>query len=124
MFRKTALLAASAALVFAVAGCSSTTSTSSSENSAASQKAEQALKKVTGQVLSKGPNGETPSPASSADLTEDEIAKVKKLGATAAIVMHYGGNDWATAQIAGLKRHQGHCDHRRRLQTRQAGVGP
>ena len=103
MFRKTALLAASAALIFAVAGCSSTTSTSSSENSAASQKAEQALKKVTGQVLSKGPNGETPSPASSADLTEDEIAKVKKLGATAAIVMHYGGNDWATAQIAGLR---------------------
>lgn len=103
MFRKTALLAASAALIFAVAGCSSTTSSNSNENSAASQKAEQALKKVTGQVLSKGPNGESPSPASAADLTADEIAKVKKLGATAAIVMHYGGNDWATAQIAGLK---------------------
>jgi ribose transport system substrate-binding protein len=103
MFRKTAILAASAALIVAVAGCSSTTSSSSTENSAASQKAEQALKKVTGQVLSKGPNGESPSPASSADLTQDEVAKVKTLGATAAIVMHYGGNDWATAQIAGLK---------------------
>ncbi len=29
--------------------------------------------------------------------------QVKALGATAAIVMHYGGNDWATAQIAGLQ---------------------
>ena len=25
------------------------------------------------------------------------------MGATAAIVMHYGGNDWAMAQIYGLK---------------------
>ncbi|CAM5497838.1 substrate-binding domain-containing protein [Leifsonia shinshuensis] len=103
MFRRTALLAAGAALVFAVVGCSSTTSTAGSGDSAASQKAEQALKKVTGQVLSKGPNGESPSPASAADLTADEIAKVRARGATAAIVMHYGGNDWATAQIAGLK---------------------
>ncbi|WP_250545639.1 substrate-binding domain-containing protein [Paenarthrobacter sp. DKR-5] len=36
-------------------------------------------------------------------MTPDEVAKVKALGAKAAIVMHYGGNDWATAQIAGLK---------------------
>ncbi|MEY9951869.1 substrate-binding domain-containing protein [Leifsonia sp. EB34] len=103
MLRKTALIAAAAALVFAVAGCSSTTSSSGSQDSAASQKAEKALEKVAGQVFSKGPNGEDPSPASSADLSADEIAKVKGLGATAAIVMHYGGNDWATAQIAGLK---------------------
>jgi len=103
MLRKTALIAAAAALVFAVVGCSSTTSTGAGPNSAASQKAEKALEKVAGQVFSKGPNGEDPSPASAADLSADEIAKVKALGATAAIVMHYGGNDWATAQIAGLK---------------------
>ncbi|MEN2736381.1 substrate-binding domain-containing protein [Microbacterium sp. X-17] len=103
MLRKTALIAAAAALVFAVAGCSSTTSSGADQNSAASQKAEKALEKVAGQVFSKGPNGEEPSPASAADLSADEIAKVKGLGATAAIVMHYGGNDWATAQIAGLK---------------------
>jgi ribose transport system substrate-binding protein len=103
MLRKTALFAASAALIVAIAGCSSTTASSSNQDSAASQKAEKALEAVTGQVFSKGPNGEDPSPASAADLTDDEIAKVKALGATAAIVMHYGGNDWATAQIAGLK---------------------
>lgn len=103
MLRKTALIAATAALVFAIAGCSSTTSSGGNQDSEASQKAEKALASVAGQVFSKGPNGEDPSPASSADLSADEIAKVKGLGATAAIVMHYGGNDWATAQIAGLK---------------------
>lgn len=103
MLRRTALIAAAAALVITIAGCSSTTTSTGNQDSATSQKAEKALEKVAGQVFSKGPNGEDPSPASSADLTADEIAKVKGLGATAAIVMHYGGNDWATAQIAGLK---------------------
>lgn len=54
-------------------------------------------------VLSKGPNGEDPSPASSVELTAEELAKVKAMNATAAIVMHYGGNDWAQAQINGLQ---------------------
>jgi hypothetical protein len=41
--------------------------------------------------------------------------------------MHYGGNDWAIAQIAGLKSefanlHPDPCGHRRELQTGQAGV--
>lgn len=103
MIRRTAFLAAAAAITLAAAGCSSSTSAAGGTDSAVSQKAETALKQVTGQVLSKGPNGETPSPASAATLTPDEIAKVKSMGATAAIVMHYGGNDWATAQIAGLK---------------------
>lgn len=54
-------------------------------------------------VLSRGPHGEKPSPASSVKLSAAEVAKVKAKHATAAIVMHYGGNDWSTAQIAGLK---------------------
>ncbi|WP_415853387.1 substrate-binding domain-containing protein [Sinomonas sp. G460-2] len=103
MIRRTALFAAAAAIALAAAGCSSSTSATGGTDSAVSQKAETALKQVTGQVLSKGPNGETPSPASATTLTPDEISKVKAMGATAAIAMHYGGNDWATAQIAGLK---------------------
>ncbi|MCU1413822.1 MAG: Monosaccharide transporter substrate-binding protein family [Microbacteriaceae bacterium] len=95
------------ALVVAVAGCStsgSSTTTGGSQSSAAVKKAEKALAAIgRGQVLSKGPHGETASPASSADITAAEVDKVKALNATAAIVMHYGGNDWATAQIAGLK---------------------
>lgn len=103
MIRRTAFLAAAAAITLAAAGCSSSTSAAGGTDSAVSEKAASALKQVTGQVLSKGPNGETPSPASATTLTPDEVAKVKAMGATAAIVMHYGGNDWATAQIAGLK---------------------
>lgn len=70
---------------------------------AAAQKADQALEALKGKVLSKGPNGESPSPASAADLTPEQISAIKDKHATAAIVMHYAGNDWATAQIAGLK---------------------
>jgi ribose transport system substrate-binding protein len=62
-----------------------------------------ALANLQNTVLSKGPNGEDPSPASSISLSDYEIAKIKDMKATAAIVMHYGGNDWSRAQIEGLK---------------------
>ena len=54
-------------------------------------------------VLSKGPNGEDPSAPSTVVLSDEELAKIKNMGATAAIVMHYGGNDWSRAQINGLQ---------------------
>ncbi len=60
------------------------------------------LDEITGQVLSDGPNGESPSPVSDAQLTDDQVDEIASMGLTAAIVMHYGGNDWANAQIAGL----------------------
>lgn len=62
-----------------------------------------ALAKLQETVLSKGPSGEDPSPASSVTLTDEELAKIKGMNATAAIVMHYGGNDWSRAQINGLQ---------------------
>jgi ribose transport system substrate-binding protein len=61
-----------------------------------------ALEEITGKVLSKGPNGEDPSPFSVTEMTDEQVAEVAAMGLTAAIVMHYGGNDWANAQIAGL----------------------
>ncbi len=104
MIRRLPFVALAAALSISVASCSSSTSGSSNApDTGVSEKAQQALDKIKGQVLSKGPNGETPSPASTADLTPEEIAKIKALNAKAAIVMHYGGNDWATAQTNGLK---------------------
>ncbi|SKC09226.1 monosaccharide ABC transporter substrate-binding protein, CUT2 family [Arthrobacter sp. 49Tsu3.1M3] len=104
MIRRLPFVALAAALSISVASCSSSTAgTSSAPDTGVSEKAQQALDKIKGQVLSKGPNGETPSPASTADLTPEEIAKIKALNAKAAIVMHYGGNDWATAQTNGLK---------------------
>jgi ribose transport system substrate-binding protein len=62
-----------------------------------------ALRELEGKVLSKGPNGEDPTAASEVKLTEKELAEIKGLSATAAIVMHYGGEDWSRAQIDGLK---------------------
>lgn len=67
------------------------------------QTPDEALAKLSEQVLSKGPNGETPVAASTVQLSDEEVAKIKDMHATAAIVMHYGGNDWSQAQIAGLK---------------------
>jgi ribose transport system substrate-binding protein len=54
-------------------------------------------------ILSRGPHGEKPTAASAVVLTPAEVGKVKAKHATAAIVLHYGGNDWSTAQVAGLK---------------------
>lgn len=53
-------------------------------------------------ILSKGPNGEDAVSATTLSLTAEEIAKVKAGNYTAAIVFHYGGNDWSTSQLKGL----------------------
>src|SRR4051812_1840581 len=70
---------------------------------AQAQDADAELAALDGKVLSKGPNGETPEPASVVTLSDGERAKIKDMKATAAIVLHYGGNDWSRAQIDGLK---------------------
>jgi ribose transport system substrate-binding protein len=62
-----------------------------------------ALAELQKSVLSVGPSGEKPQPATAVTLTDEELAKIKAMKAKAAIVMHYGGNDWSQAQIDGLK---------------------
>jgi ribose transport system substrate-binding protein len=61
-----------------------------------------ALASLQEKILSKGPHGEQPSPASSVSLTSEELGRVRELKAKAAIVMHYS-SDWSQAQVAGLK---------------------
>jgi ribose transport system substrate-binding protein len=41
--------------------------------------------------------------ASTIELTDDQIAQIKEGGYTAAICLHYGGNDWSTSQQKGLE---------------------
>jgi ribose transport system substrate-binding protein len=53
-------------------------------------------------VLGTGPNGEAPTAPIGFELTPEELEAVRSMNATAAIVMHYGANDWSQAQIAGL----------------------
>jgi ribose transport system substrate-binding protein len=64
---------------------------------------DKALAALQDKILSKGPNGEEPSPASSVSLSTEEVEKIRGLKAKAAIVMHYSRNDWSEAQVAGLK---------------------
>lgn len=61
------------------------------------------LKALETTVMSLGPNGEKPQPVSDVKLSDAEMAKIKAMGASAAIVLHYSGNDWSQAQIAGLR---------------------
>jgi ribose transport system substrate-binding protein len=58
---------------------------------------------IAGVILSSGPKGEPAFPAEKIKLTDEQIAKVKQGHYTAAISMHYSGNDWSQQQIAGLK---------------------
>src|SRR3712207_9563821 len=63
--------------------------------------AEAALAAMKGKGLATGPNGEQPASASSITLTPGEIEQVKDKKAPAAIVMHYPGDGWTDAQVAG-----------------------
>ncbi|MBV8592485.1 MAG: substrate-binding domain-containing protein [Acetobacteraceae bacterium] len=56
-------------------------------------------------LLGKGPNGEEPEIAANIQLTEEELARIQEMNARAAIVLHYGANDWSQGQVEGL-RHQ------------------
>jgi ribose transport system substrate-binding protein len=58
-------------------------------------------------VLSTGPHGEKAAAASTVQLTSAQLAEVRGMHATAAIALHYGGNDWSTAQVSGLRHEFG-----------------
>lgn len=104
MLRKSTIAATAVALLLAGAGCSTTSDDSGPDSSSSNYTAaDEALAAIEGQVFSEGPHGEAPASADEVALTDEEVEAVSEMGATAAIVMHYGGNDWANAQIAGLE---------------------
>ncbi|NDC19701.1 MAG: sugar ABC transporter substrate-binding protein, partial [Microbacteriaceae bacterium] len=94
-----------AALLLALTACSSSGDNGQTDgvDAAIVAQVDAALAELDGQVLSLGPNGETPSGFETTELTDEEVAQIQAGGFTAAIVMHYSGNDWSTAQIEGLK---------------------
>jgi ribose transport system ATP-binding protein len=55
-------------------------------------------------IYSVGPHGEPATPAGQVQLTPQELQKIQDMHATAAIVLHYSGNDWSDAQVDGLKQ--------------------
>lgn len=85
-------------------GTSGEGTTAASGQQASCEKVDQALSDLaSGKVSSKGPYGEEAVPASDVSLTAEELEKIKGMNATAALVMHFGGNDWTNAQVAGAK---------------------
>ena len=62
-----------------------------------------ALAQVSKTILVKDVHGVPAAPISTVKLGDDELAKIKSMNATAAIIMHYGGNDWSRAQIQALQ---------------------
>lgn len=102
-----------AAVTFLLAACSGASeqtgdgSVSSDPEETTSEAAsgpnpDEELAALASQVLSLGPNGETPQGFETTELTDEEVDAIKAGGYTAAIVMHYAGNDWSTAQVEGL----------------------
>lgn len=81
----------------------STTASSKEASEAPSSQSPTESQTTSGEVLSKGPHGEEAAAASSITLTEEELSKLKEGGFKVAIAFHYAGNDWSTAQQAGLK---------------------
>ncbi len=104
MKKTVASIAAGLALVLSLAACSTSATTEEvAVDASIAATVDAALAALDGQVLSLGPNGETPSGFETTEVSEEDLATIKAGKFTAAIVMHYGGNDWATAQIEGLK---------------------
>ncbi len=53
--------------------------------------------------LGTGPNGEAPEIAANIQLTGTELDRIQAMNARAAIVLHYGDNDWSHGQVEGLR---------------------
>lgn len=88
------------ALTAALLGLS-TMSATGAESAASIAKA--GLAELAKGVYSTGPNGEQATAASSLTFTKDELAKLKKMNATAAIAFHLT-SDWTSGQQAGLTK--------------------
>jgi ribose transport system substrate-binding protein len=93
---------------FVVAGCGGSEDdggggSADKQDKAVVAKARDGLEALKRSVLSTGPNGEKPTPASEVSLSAQELQQIKDKHATAAIVLHYGGNDWSNAQVNGLR---------------------
>src|SRR3954467_5731524 len=111
MTRTLQLLAAVLVAATALTGCGSPAERGPTP-ARAYPPAQAALAAMKGKVLATGPNGEQPVLASSITLTPGEIEQVKDKKATAAIVMHYTGDGWTDAQVAGLRQQFGELGSR------------
>ncbi len=102
-----------AAMAVSMAACGNTdqadnggSNTQTSANDDSSAKAEQPAASTPvadGEIKSTGPNGEQGVNADTINLTDEQKAQIKEAGYKVAIVFHYAGNDWSTAQQQGIE---------------------
>ena len=102
-----------AAMAVSMAACGNTdqadnggSNTQTSANDDSSAKAEQTTTTAPaadGEIKSTGPNGEQGVNADTINLTDEQKAQIKEAGYKVAIVFHYAGNDWSTAQQQGIE---------------------
>ncbi|GAC1394207.1 MAG: hypothetical protein NVSMB38_25730 [Ktedonobacteraceae bacterium] len=71
---------------------------------ASEQELQQIVQTAGEHIYSVGPHGEPATSAGQVQLSPQELQQIQGMHATAAIVLHYGGNDWSNAQVAGLKQ--------------------
>lgn len=101
--RTAAAIVAAAAVTAATAGCTAS-STDVAGAECDTSRYDAAIQAYTeGGALGKGPYGETPANAESVKLTPQEVARVKAMNATAALVMHFSGDSWSSAQVSAIK---------------------
>ena len=102
---------AAVAMMLNVTGCTNTedsgmkeTEQSVSEQTKEGSSAENVQKSSEEeQILTKGPHGEQGVNADTITLSDEQKNAIKKGKFKVALCMHYGGNDWATAQINAIK---------------------
>jgi ribose transport system substrate-binding protein len=98
-------LAAALLLVLAATACSDGSSTATTAAAGCDTSAADAAiaSYASGDVLAKGPHGETSAAAPEIELTGEEVARVRAMGATAAVVMHFSGDSWSNAQVTAIR---------------------
>ncbi len=102
--RRTRLIAAAVLMTGGLAACSSSGSASSATADCDTAAYDDAIAAYTeGGVIGKGPYGETSADAAAIELTSDERAEIDRMGATAAVVMHFSGDSWSNAQVSAIK---------------------
>lgn len=82
---------------------SNTPASATDDSSAKAEQTTASAPAADGEIKSTGPNGEQGVNADTINLTDEQKAQIKEAGYKVAVVFHYAGNDWSTAQQQGIE---------------------
>ncbi len=101
--RRYALVAAALLVTGAATACASNSTGTANANCDTTPYDAAITAYTSGDVIGKGPYGETSVPATSIELTDAEVTQIRAMNSTAAVVMHFSGDSWSNAQVEALK---------------------